>query len=92
MAKKRSKKRNYLTEDGELGSMAYDFHCSVHRMRERITRSNIPAAYRSQILRHLQWFSNQAISLGLELANPDGDAFLTKATTEQWAEEHGLFG
>jgi hypothetical protein len=92
MAKKRSKKRNYLTQDEELGSIAYDFHICVNRMRERVSRSNMPAAHRMQIFRHLEWFIKTAISYGSELNIPDENAFLSKASTERWAEMHGLFG
>ena len=91
MASKRSKKRNLLTQDIELIELAYSYHVCINRLRQTLTHINIPAAYRLQILRHVQWLYDQAISLGLELSTPDANAFTTKESAERAAELCGLF-
>lgn len=91
MIKKRSKKRNILTTNNEITELAYVFHLSATRIRSTITSVNIPAAYREQISRKVQWLIEQAQSLGDELQPPTPAAFLTKDSTEQIADQLGLF-
>ena len=91
MIKKRSKKRNILTKNKEITELAYIFHLSANRIRSTITAVNIPAAYREQISRKVQWLIDQAQSLGDELQPPTPSAFLTKDSTERIGEQLGLF-
>ena len=91
MLKKRTKKRNILTKNEEITELAYIFHLSASRIRTTITSVNIPAAYREQISRKVQWLIGQAQSLGDELQPPSPSAFLTKDTTEKIGEQLGLF-
>ena len=91
MIKKRSKKRNILTKNKEITELAYVFHLSAGRIRTTITSVNIPAAYREQISRKVQWLIDQAQSLGDELQPPTPAAFLTKDSTERIGEQLGLF-
>ena len=91
MIKKRSKKRNILTTNKEITELAYVFHLSAGRIRTTITSVNIPAAYREQIGRKVQWLIDQAQSLGNELQPPTPSAFLTKDSTERIADQLGLF-
>lgn len=87
----RSKKRNYLTTDKEIVALAYCFHVCAQRLRETVTQMNIPAAYRLQILRHVQWLINQAKSLNKELTNSQENVFDTKEQTEEMADRLRLF-
>lgn len=91
MNQKRSKKRNKLTTNLEIATLAYDLHLVANRLRKTISEINITAAYRVQIARHVQWMLNQAKSLGSELNAPQPNAFLTKDSTEKIAEHLGLF-
>lgn len=91
MIKKRSKKRNILTTNKEITELAYVFHLSAGRIRSTITSVNIPAAYREQISRKVQWLIDQAQSLGDELQPPTPSAFVTKDSTEKIADQLGLF-
>ncbi len=91
MLKKRTKKRNILTKNEEITELAYIFHLSASRIRTTITSVNIPAAYREQISRKVQWLIGQAQSLGHELQPPTPTAFLTKDSTEKIADQLGLF-
>jgi hypothetical protein len=91
MIKKRSKKRNILTTNKEITELAYVLHLSAGRMRTTITSVNIPAAYREQISRKVQWLIEQAQSLGDELDPAAPTAFVTKESTERIAEHLGLF-
>jgi len=88
---KRTKKRNKLTTNAEIAELAYALHISANRLRLTISQINIPAAYRLQIARHVQWMIGQAKSLGDELIAPQPDAFLTKESTERIAEHLGVF-
>jgi hypothetical protein len=87
----RSKKRNLLTKDIEIVELAYVFHICAARLRETITQINVPAAYRLQVLRHVQWLIEQGKQLGVELSSPDADVFATKEKAEKTAERLGLF-
>jgi hypothetical protein len=91
MPKKRTKKRNLLTTNLELTELAYVLHLVANRLRTTITEINIPAAYRIQISRHVQWMIEQAQSLGIELNAPNEKAFMTKEGTEKIGEQLGLF-
>lgn len=91
MMQKRTKKRNKLTTNSEITELAYALHVSANRLRLTISQINIPAAYRLQIARHVQWMIGQAKSLGEELNAPQPNAFLTKDSTEKIAEHLGLF-
>jgi hypothetical protein len=91
MVGKRSKKRNYLTENAEIAELAYALHVSANRLRATVTQINIPAAFRLQILRHIQWMTTSACALGVELSPPDENAFTTKEAAEKVAELLGLF-
>lgn len=91
MNQKRSKKRNKLTTNLEIATLAYDLHLVANRLRKTISEINITAAYRVQIARHVQWMLNQAKSLGSELNAPQPNAFLTKDSTEKIVEHLGLF-
>jgi hypothetical protein len=91
MAKRRSKKRNLLTTDVELAELAYRLHTNAIRLRETLTHINIAASYRAQLLRRVQSDMESARSLGVELDQPNEDAFLTKESAESVAEELGLF-
>jgi hypothetical protein len=51
----------------------------------------MPAAYRLQIARHVQWMLNQAKSLGEQLNTPQPNAFATKEATERICEQLGVF-
>lgn len=88
---KRTKKRNKLTTNAEIAELAYVLHISANRLRLTISQINLPAAYRLQIARHVQWMLNQAKSLGDELITPQPNAFLTKESTERIAEHLGVF-
>ncbi|MBT8603060.1 hypothetical protein G6662_00520 [Polynucleobacter paneuropaeus] len=89
--KKRTKKRNKLTTNAEIAELAYVLHISASRLRLTISQINLPAAYRLQITRHVQWMLNQAKSLGEQLNAPQPNAFITKESTERIAEHLGVF-
>jgi hypothetical protein len=89
---KRTKKRNKLTTNAEIAELAYALHLSANRLRLTISEINIPAAYRMQIARHVQWMISQAQSLGEELNAPQPNAFRTKESSERIAEQLGVFG
>lgn len=89
--KKRSKKRNQLTQDVELAELAYRLHINATRLRETATNINIPAAFRMQLLRRVQSDADLAKSLGIELERPEEGAFQTLACTEIVGEQLGLF-
>ena len=91
MAKRRSKKRNYLTMDVEFAELAYVLHGNANRLRSTAIHINITAAFRMQILRMEQRMVKLARSLGDELDQPNQDAFLTKESTERLGEQLGLF-
>jgi hypothetical protein len=91
MAKGRTKKRNLLTTNLEITELAYTLHICANRLRTTITEINIPSSYRIQIIRHAQWMTAQARSLGKELSTPNELAFATKELTEKIGEELGLF-
>ncbi|MDH6299496.1 hypothetical protein [Polynucleobacter sphagniphilus] len=88
---KRTKKRNKLTTNAEIAELAYVLHISASRLRLTISQINLPAAYRLQITRHVQWMLNQAKSLGEQLNAPQPNAFITKESTERIAEHLGVF-
>ena len=88
---KRSKKRNKLTTNAENAELAYALHLAANRLRLTISVINIPAAYRLQIARHVQWMINQAQSSGEELNAPQPNAFRTKESSERIAEQLGVF-
>ena len=83
MIQKRTKKRNKLTTNAEIAQLAYSLHISANRLRLTISQINMPAAYRLQIARHVQWMLNQAKSLGEQLNAPQPNAFMTKEATER---------
>jgi hypothetical protein len=91
MENKRSKKTNLLTKDIELAELAYVFHICAIKLRETIVQINVPAAYRLRVLRHVQWLTDQARSLGIELSIPNADAFASRDAAEKIAEELGVF-
>ncbi|MBU3557617.1 hypothetical protein ICN18_08240 [Polynucleobacter sp. Ross1-W9] len=91
MAKRRSKKRNYLTLDVEFAELAYVLHGNANRLRTTATHINITAAFRMQLLRMEQRMVELARSLGNELDQPDQDAFMTKESTERIGDQLGLF-
>lgn len=91
MAKRRSKKRNYLTLDVEFAELAYVLHGNANRLRTTATHINITAAFRMQLLRMEQRMVELARSLGNELDQPDQDAFMTKESTERVGDQLGLF-
>lgn len=91
MIQKRTKKRNKLTTNAEIAELAYALHISANRLRLTISQINLPAAYRMQIARHVQWMLNQAKSLGEELSTPQPNAFFTKEATERICEQLGVF-
>ena len=91
MAKRRSKKRNYLTMDVELAELAYVLHGNANRLRGTATNINITAAFRMQLLRMEQRMAKIARSLGDELDQPNQDAFATKESAERIGEQLGLF-
>lgn len=91
MAKRRSKKRNYLTMDVELAELAYVLHGNASRLRNTATHINISAEFRMQLLRLDQRMVKVARSLGIELDEPNKDAFLTKESAEKIGEQLGLF-
>jgi hypothetical protein len=91
MTKRRSKKRNYLTMDIELAELAYVLHGNANRLRSTATHINITAAFRMQLLRMEQRMVELARSLGIELDQPDQDAFLTKDCAERAGDQLGLF-
>lgn len=91
MAKRRSKKRNYLTMDVELAELAYVLHGNANRLRGTATHINITAAFRMQLLRMEQRMVKVARSLGIELDEPNKDAFATKESAEKIGEQLGLF-
>ena len=91
MAKRRSKKRNYLTMDVEFAELAYVLHGNANRLRSTATHINITAAFRMQLLRMEQRMVELARSLGNELDQPDQDAFMTKESTERVGDQLGLF-
>ena len=72
MAKRRSKKRNYLTMDVELAELAYVLHGNANRLRATATHINITAAFRMQLLRMEQRMVKLSRSLGVELDEPKG--------------------
>jgi hypothetical protein len=88
---KRTKKRNKLTTNEEITELAYALHVAANRLRLTISSINIPASYRLQIARHIQWMVSQAKSLGYELQAKNPNAFLTKESTEKIAEQLGMF-
>ena len=91
MAKRRSKKRNYLTMDVELAELAYVLHGNANRLRATTTHINVTAAFRMQLLRMEQRMAKIARSLGVELDQPNQDAFATKESTEKIGDFLGLF-
>ncbi len=91
MIQKRTKKRNKLTTNAEIAELAYVLHISANRLRLTISQINMPAAYRLQIARHVQWMLNQAKSLGEQLNAPQPNAFTTKEATERICEQLGVF-
>ncbi|MBU3628911.1 hypothetical protein [Polynucleobacter sp. AP-Reno-20A-A9] len=91
MAKRRSKKRNYLTMDVELAELAYVLHGNANRLRSTAAHINITAAFRMQLLRMEQRMAKLARSLGIELDQPNEDAFLSKECTEKLGDQLGLF-
>ena len=91
MAKRRSKKRNYLTLDVEFAELAYVLHGNANRLRTTATHINITATFRMQLLRMEQRMVELARSLGNELDQPDQDAFVTKECAERLGEQLGLF-
>jgi hypothetical protein len=91
MAKRRSKKRNYLTMDVELAELAYVLHGNASRLRATVTHINITAAFRMQLLRMEQRMAKLARSLGIELEEPSQEAFVTKESAERVGEQLGLF-
>lgn len=92
MENKRSKKRNQLTKDAELVELAYVLHVNARRLRDTVTAINIPAAYRVQLLRHVQWMLTEARNLGAEMSVPEENSFFSKEGVEEIAEKLGLFG
>ena len=91
MAKRRSKKRNYLTMDVELAELAYVLHGNANRLRGTATHINITAAFRMQLLRMEQRMVKIAKSLGVELDQPNQEAFMTKESTERIGGQLDLF-
>jgi len=91
MTKRRSKKRNYLTMDIELAELAYVLHGNANRLRSTATHINITAAFRMQLFRMEQRMVELARSLGIELDQPDQDAFMTKDCAERVGDQLGLF-
>ena len=91
MSKRRSKKRNYLTMDVELAELAYVLHANANRLRGTATHINITAAFRMQLLRMEQRMVKVARSLGIELDEPNKDAFVTKESAEKIGDQLGLF-
>jgi hypothetical protein len=91
MAKRRSKKRNYLTMDVELAELAYVLHGNANRLRTTAAQINITAAFRMQLLRIAQKMTSLARSLSAELDEPNPDAFATKESTEKLGDQIGLF-
>jgi hypothetical protein len=91
MIKRRSKKRNYLTQDIELAELAYVLHGNANRLRVTATQINITAAFRMQLLRLDQRMSAMAKSLGIELSQPNSEAFISKESTERLGDQLGLF-
>ena len=89
--KRRSKKKNLLTQDKELAELAYRLHINAFKLRETVTHVNITAAFRVQLLRRIQSDMNLARSLGKELSKPNEDAFLTLEIAEETAEAVGAF-
>jgi len=88
---KRTKKRNKLTQNTEIAELAYALHLGASRLRMTLMEINIPAAYREKLSRRIYDWINQAQLLGLELAPPNEQAFLSKETTEAECERMGLF-
>jgi len=88
---KRTKKRNKLTQNTEIAELAYALHLGASRLRMTLMEINIPAAYREKLSRRIYDWVNQAQLLGLELAPPNEQAFLSKETTEAECERIGLF-
>jgi len=91
MEKRRSKKRNYLTNDKDLSHLAYVLHVNADRLTTTATAINIPAEFRMRLLRQVQAARKLARSLGAELEIADEDVFETKKSTEQFADNLGLF-
>lgn len=91
MEKKRSKKRNYLTNDKDLAELAYVLHVNADQLTLTATGINIPAEFRMRLLRQVQAARKLARSLGLELDKSDEDVFESKKSTEQFADSLGLF-
>ena len=91
MMQKRTKKRNKLTTNAEVAELAYALHVAANRLRLTISMINIPAAYRIQIARHVQWMINQAQLLGNELQAKNPQAFMSKESTERICEQLGVF-
>ena len=91
MTQKRSKKRNYLTMDVELAELAYVLHGNANRLRGTATHINITAAFRMQLLMMEQRMVKIARSLGVELDQPNQEAFLTKESTERIGDQLDLF-
>jgi len=88
---KRTKKRNKLTQNTEIAELAYALHLGASRLRMTLMEINIPAAYHKKLSRRIYDWVNQAQLLGLELAPPNEQAFLSKETTEAECERMGLF-
>jgi hypothetical protein len=91
MIKRRSKKRNYLTQDIELAELAYVLHGNANRLRSTATHINITAAFRMQLLRLEQRMATMARSLGAELDRPNPEAFISKESAERLGDQLGLF-
>ena len=91
MTQRRSKKRNYLTMDVELAELAYVLHGNANRLRGTATHINITAAFRMQLLMMEQRMVKIARSLGVELDQPNQEAFLTKESTERIGDQLDLF-
>lgn len=90
--KRRSKKRNFLTTDGEIAELAYACHLNAKRLQRTATAINITAAFRMELLRLAQRHINVAIKLGNELDTPDPKVFISMESTERLAEMLGVFG
>lgn len=89
--KRRSKKRNFLTTDGEIAELAYVCHMNAKRLQQTATAINITAAFRMELLRLAHRHINLAIKLGLELDMPDPEVFISEESTERLAEKLGVF-
>lgn len=91
MEKRRSKKRNYLTNDKDLAELAYVLHVNADRLTTTATAINVPAEFRMRLLRQVQAARKLARSLSAELDKENDGVFETKKSTEQYCELIGLF-